>query len=859
MYRVKEVEIKNFRGFQNIQTFDTNKAEFIILKGDNGLGKTSFFDAIEWGLTGALKRYDSGSLERNSEIFMKNRFADGPGRVKITLSESDGQSQTIERSIMQKGSCDYNEGNLKVNSKSFNRINKLLLNHNKITSQEFDFNQAFNFSHFLGQEIISDFVRSYKDTERYSILNHLVGVGSYSKYRDRLSNMAKAVSNAKDKFNNKLIETTSQLESAEEKFKDGFKKDFNIEQEYNRIEKQFLNLKAEWKKKLSGLKIKNDKKYNYLKETIEKGQEKLNKYKIKLERRLNKIEKLLENQLTYQKSTKELAVLKDEIKITSDLLEAVKGIDMINYIKRNKDIESPIKKYNMKIAELKSKQNKREKWLEKYSDPNLESEDLFHLLFNENTKQESILKKLKDDKQRLSSLKKELADLNEKIDQIQDMKSQLIRTSLDYLKKNQKDYCPVCLQSISSEELINDLQERLNQNIDNMVEPYIEEKKDIKNEISITKVDIKDNQSLIEQELVEYKNHLLKDYEDRSEELEKWEKNREIRRTIRDYLGKLGLTVNDNIEEEIAVLHQNYNSILAGAEIDYKDHELLKEKLHNLEKETEKIDKNILEFQTRLKKLGADSFEELSKLSKENENKLIALKQDLQKFGKLKTDLIELISYLKSSKTKKKVERLRHQKTVLKNKISFLKTRYDKVKKIEKRVPDVVNDITAEILEAYREIANDIYSRINPHPLFTKFDWKRDSTGHNNGTLRLIIKSKDGRQEANPSYIYSSAQINIIVLSLFLSFALRQSWSRLDSIFLDDPIQSIDDINIFSFVDVLRAICLNPEEQKQIFLSTHDRKFYNFLQKKLRFFRVMTLDFKAFGRSGPQIEVKRNY
>jgi hypothetical protein len=87
---------------------------------------------------------------------------------------------------------------------------------------------------------------------------------------------------------------------------------------------------------------------------------------------------------------------------------------------------------------------------------------------------------------------------------------------------------------------------------------------------------------------------------------------------------------------------------------------------------------------------------------------------------------------------------LKKKEAVLKDKITFLEARNDSLKLVESRIPDVVNEMTAEILEPYREIANDIYSRINPHPLFIRFDWERDSTGQNNGILRLIIKLKDG-------------------------------------------------------------------------------------------------------------------
>lgn len=70
---------------------------------------------------------------------------------------------------------------------------------------------------------------------------------------------------------------------------------------------------------------------------------------------------------------------------------------------------------------------------------------------------------------------------------------------------------------------------------------------------------------------------------------------------------------------------------------------------------------------------------------------------------------------------------------------------------------------------------------------------------------------------------------------------------------MDDPVQSMDDINIFSFVDVLRGMLLNSTSKWQLFLSTHDRKIFSFLKKKFRIFNLLVLDFRSYGMKGPEI------
>lgn len=69
-----------------------------------------------------------------------------------------------------------------------------------------------------------------------------------------------------------------------------------------------------------------------------------------------------------------------------------------------------------------------------------------------------------------------------------------------------------------------------------------------------------------------------------------------------------------------------------------------------------------------------------------------------------------------------------------------------------------------------------------------------------------------------------------------------------DCIFIDDPIQSMDSINILSTIDLLRSIVVNMG--KQIILATHDENFQNLLQKKipLNKFKAKYIELETFGK-----------
>ena len=71
-----------------------------------------------------------------------------------------------------------------------------------------------------------------------------------------------------------------------------------------------------------------------------------------------------------------------------------------------------------------------------------------------------------------------------------------------------------------------------------------------------------------------------------------------------------------------------------------------------------------------------------------------------------------------------------------------------------------------------------------------------------------------------------------------------------DCIFIDDPIQSMDSINILSTIDLFRSIVVNLG--KQIILSTHDQNFQNLLKKKIPddLFPAKFLELQTFGKVG---------
>lgn len=132
------------------------------------------------------------------------------------------------------------------------------------------------------------------------------------------------------------------------------------------------------------------------------------------------------------------------------------------------------------------------------------------------------------------------------------------------------------------------------------------------------------------------------------------------------------------------------------------------------------------------------------------------------------------------------------------------------------------------------DLINRLYNAIDPHPDYKEIQFKCDFKLKNPRLKVLVNSREDGKESIVPNLYFSTAQINILSFCIFLAkalFATDDEGKSMDCIFIDDPIQALDDINILSIIDLLRNVAFSMD--KQIVLTTHDRNFFELLQKKV--------------------------
>ena len=130
-------------------------------------------------------------------------------------------------------------------------------------------------------------------------------------------------------------------------------------------------------------------------------------------------------------------------------------------------------------------------------------------------------------------------------------------------------------------------------------------------------------------------------------------------------------------------------------------------------------------------------------------------------------------------------------------------------------------------------LINQLYAAIDPHPEFKTIQFECNMDG-DRPQLNISAAESDDSDQVSPTLTFSSAQINVLSLSIFLAQALTtkdNDGNDVDCIFIDDPVQSVDSINSLSFIDLMRALCLRFD--KQIIVSTHDENFHELMKKKI--------------------------
>lgn len=523
-----------------------------------------------------------------------------------------------------------------------------------------------------------------------------------------------------------------------------------------------------------------------------------------------------------------------------------------------------------------------------------------------------------DKSRNLDQIMSKLAFLNEKIDLRKTSSvDQMIHDIQHILLDQTGDSCPVCgtdfetsdnlhhairskweethqqltvleqeLMSVTSKknELVRDLNEldteltKLNQQLENTTSSY--EQNQLKNEQQRSLI-VERHQEITLEELKRSKQSMETFIEVHSTAFKLLESLDEIRAELMKLTNSRSIAANW-VEEQKKLLGKQAH-YLAGdddklvSKTQRLDQYLLHARAHieHMLQQVKEVSGQItaLEYNWNIREQKAEEIKalipEFNKADPRLESWLDIFYQQKSKAGYSNTALEQLLEKVEAFLSKGEVATARKEERALNNRISAVESELRHYEQLEEELEalrgrhnDLRSTIMTDYLVSYSESIDQLFMQISAHAIF-----KHVHLVPKQGKLFILMSEHRSDTEDwttipedqlatkfNASLTFSSAQANVLAVCIFLSLALSQQWTPLEMIGIDDPFQNMDDINVFSFIDVISQVVAH----KQVMISSHNEDFVSLIKNKsgLDEGRIGYIHFKSYSRD--QIDIDTN-
>ena len=196
--------------------------------------------------------------------------------------------------------------------------------------------------------------------------------------------------------------------------------------------------------------------------------------------------------------------------------------------------------------------------------------------------------------------------------------------------------------------------------------------------------------------------------------------------------------------------------------------------------------------------------------------------QQLASLGRLKREIGDLAHA--EAEMKRRADESLHEETRLRRWVSHIEG-------LETEVVKGQVDVVGTHLGRLEPTTQRLYQRLSAHPVFGKVRIRVNEKTHelNVEAEPSVACRQLGDIAVSPSAFFSDAQMNSLAITVFLAGALRQRWSGLNTVIIDDPVQQMDDMNVCAFLDLIRGL----SSHRQFIIFTCSREFYLLALEKL--------------------------
>ncbi|EDZ57014.1 ATPase involved in DNA repair, putative [Bacillus cereus H3081.97] len=863
--KIERLIIKNFKNYMGEVEFDLSK-EVILLYGANGFGKSSFFDAIEWCLTGKINRFEGSESELKYDIANKRINTEVNFEVAVTIvfdgntliryfNVTNGNVRNLQVRIKS------NDGNVHIGQE---QIESFLKMHtaSTITYEKGSFSQLLKQAYILSQDQITDFITSEDAKERYKALANIMGLKSMLIEFENFKKVLKSLEKKKGKFSDRIIELNKAIENKKETMHsfekeelDKLASSYGIGLLENNVK---ISVENEIAKRLDSKnhlgkymefyeEIEDEKKNISFNELMNLAIENESKKECLLDKR-KKAENLLES---LNNKVTSLSSLEANLEKVNGLKNELSNLQIL--LKELNIEESNIDELNEKLEFLRNENVKLEYNLAavKFKNKNIPIiEDTKDLNVSIRRKLTSISNRLQKNNDVLKIIQ---SIIEENKDQVLAKLISGIRDVQVYTNQYDLNYCPVC--SSQTDSLNNEVAKNLNYYLSQLNE----ESSYYEKIISLSKYLENRKQKLTEE---------ARKLQTRQEENEI--RIRNFEQELNDYKSSdsfdevLFLEKQPLLEEQISKQLQEINKRKEAVEIILKMEKLSNDisgyektskityKQKDAKELRESINKNKLRKDlVNRKYLGViSSIEKTEKVIARVNLTVLKIKNLLdgnqynQKFIDIKEFALESIKRIDleikelnlvkellvkqevNTSVLKQITSIEKDEKDLNLQISKLDSYMGVLEKYKYQKQSFIGDGISDFLNQSHSTVQRYFRYLDPIPSNCEllFEGSEEQLNVKVAYNKELCDKPFGK--SNAKNILSSGQLNVLAISIFLAINQEQQVHSLNFVGIDDPIQNMDDINQYTMCDVLNNI------EKQLIISTHDFNFLKLFIKK---------------------------
>ncbi|NAS18710.1 AAA family ATPase [Clostridium butyricum] len=801
------LELENFRGYKekkfNFYTKNNRIAKFILLSGPNGYGKTTILEAIEWCI--------SGSIHRIREDF----------QIRCDAKE---KSQNLPNSGLLRN-VEYPDKQCKVTLYVSYKDKKVKIV--RIFNGDKDFEGITNGSNIeiLGadeeeceiKEILRNISNKFYDE---NICTYDKNIDLYSKGRKDIYSMFSDLF-SEFKEARKIVESLDNiLDTAE-------KRDKRIKEKKKEIDSKIKFLESEYEKYNVDIQNKDITFYNdELKIVGNLKYEELEKYK---EEKNNAIHT---NKLKYYKRV--LQTLEDYYGFLSEMIrnEYIKRLKEI--INKDNDLINKINSVN--LSKLKNEKINIDSFVNGINTQlnifELIEENINKIGFN-NDESKLILSQKSKAEKIISENEKVLLNLENQIKKYHNDSRLItsIRAILDnidgfYEYSNENSICPLCgVENFTKEK------------IGQTAKVFLGESENIRTEL---KENVKSLEKINSNELVDLKDIIIAILSKKRENICGVLKDEIIIEEARRLIKFLNIQeqvdlakvdcLEENIKIELEKINEEYYTDVVNNISDLVLSKHIIKPIDTLSTyEKQEMIKNIIKYITKNINLENVTVEDNIMIS-EIENQI--------SYDKLILDTINTNSLSNDiKKLQNKIEKYSDEE-------KKLSIQVNKTKKLKREINSLMKKFEEKELERIVGPLDSFYRKITRNSNISKIFLDR---GKLKEGMELKVVDIMGN-ESMFANILSTGQLSTLSISIFLSRALLGKESNVKCYMMDDPIQSMDDLNILSFIDILRFQLSRQQEENsfmnQLIFSTCNQELELLIEHKMKSFDVDSRIFK---------------